>query len=195
MLPLLVLLAGGCAENGDAVLDMFDEKGGRGSVSGVLGGRALHIRSAISSWRPLGSPHRGATIMLSSEPDLCTVFKQGLQPVATQYLVLTLFDWDGDFARPPADPGEYTVELSNLVTETPKRAWVYYLDVNASCTLVEDIDIPDGTVTLSQIGDSVYAGSAELSTADEDVVATFDTEYCPELVELWAPGFPCVEPE
>jgi hypothetical protein len=162
---------------------------GGNSFSGTIRGQSLTPTESISGSTPVPTypPNTAGLVLISSANDSCADAAARIQPKSAAAMLITLADFDASTGAPsaPAAPGSYTVSQ----TTVPKQAWVGFGATDASCNEFVSAVGASGTVTITGVSDSAYAGSFDvIFDSGDHVTGSFSASACAGLSTLFLSG-------
>jgi hypothetical protein len=122
-----------------------------------------------------------ANVMLSDYADTCSVADEREHPSSKQ-LTFLLTDADADAA--PSAPGTFQLyTLENLPT-TGLVGECGFAALDATCQATSSsMPCSSGTVVLTRVDDTGYAGTFDVVLNDVHVTGSFDAPTCPDVSE------------
>lgn len=152
------------------------------TVNGTIGGQGMGAQDAVSTVFTVASDSAGL-IFITNSPNTCAKLSAGQIPRNGKAILIILGTQSGSSTSAPTATGSYTVFSSvAIVGQIGNVALVRYQAVDASCTPTSDIEATGGTVTLTKIDTSGYAGTFDMTFSDNShVTGSFTANKCTAL--------------
>ena len=149
---------------------------GPASVQGAIAGRSF-----ASAFASSGHAYREAVIDISDASGYCHALASGADETGSQILALDLQEGDlvAGTTTFPSHTGDYTIFDANTPNPSGQLASGSYVYLGTSFETSTVTDASSGTVTLTDIDGSHYAGSFDITFATGDALrGTFDAAAC-----------------
>lgn len=158
------------------------------TIQGTVRGQPVAFKDAMSTDVQFGNGQNQAAVILSSAPQICSLFGNGKEPQSSQYLLVSLAQINGTAVSVPTGPGTFDIVLSSTTT---RGALVVFLSTDAACQdATSGAQATAGTVTLTSAGPT-YAGSFDVTLATGDhITGTFTAPSCAGLAKVLTSGTP-----
>lgn len=149
-------------------------------VTSIQGGTVAGVSFAVVDGAAMVRTSRGLTnIVLTDFADACAIADESSRPSSKQLTFLISDDVGaGSTGTPPSKPGTYTVtSLANLPASGP-GAECGFAVLDATCHASTSASCDSGTVTLSRVDATGYAGTFDVVIAGAHVTGGFDVPSC-----------------
>jgi len=176
-IPAFVLALCAACGGGDATFAT-----GSASVSGTINGQPMAPRDAVSGVLQTGSNSVGE-IFIGSYDTICAKINAHQEPRNSQAVAIEIGNRSSStsFVAPTAT-GTYPVFVATDHSHTGLQASLQFLATDANCNLITNIDAAaGGTVTLTRIDATGYAGTFDVTFGTSHVTGSFASAQCAAL--------------
>jgi hypothetical protein len=154
---------------------------GSASVSGTINGQPMAPRDAVSAVLQVGSNSVGE-ILIGSYDTICAKINAHQEPRNSQAVAIEIGNRSSTSITAPTATGTYPVVLATDHSHTGLQASLQFLATDASCNLITNIDaVAGGTVTLTRIDATGYAGTFDVTFGTSHVTGSFTSAQCAPL--------------
>ena len=164
--------------------------GGRSSpvsVNGNIAGQPMGAQDAVSNVFASGADS-AALILFTNTANTCAKLSANQQPKNAKAIILTVGTQNATNISAPTAPGTYTVhDFATVKNVTGNVAVAQYAATDATCTPIADADSASGTVTLTRVDSTGYAGSFDITFSDgSHITGSFTANRCAALSDTIA---------
>jgi hypothetical protein len=149
------------------------------SVSGNIGGQSMNAQDAVSGINTVGT-NSVAGILITNVANTCSMLTAHQQPRNAKAILIAIGTQNGLSTSAPTSTGTYPVfSPAGIVSARGNVAIAAYGATDANCVTVSRIDATSGTVTLTRVDSSGYAGTFDITFSDSShVTGSFTASNC-----------------
>ena len=153
------------------------------TVNGTINGQGMGAQDAVSNVLSAGTDSLGF-IFVTNAANTCAKVSAGQIPRNGKAIAIFIGMQSASGISAPATTGPYSVLNPAAGSQTGNVALAVYQSVDASCTPNADLAATGGTVTLTRIDASGYAGTFDMTFSDNShVTGNFTANKCSGLTQ------------
>jgi hypothetical protein len=152
------------------------------SVSGTIGGQSFGAQDSVSNVLSIGFGSAGV-VLITNAPNTCGKLSAGQEPRNAQAVFLLVGNQTAGVVSAPTAAGSFTVHDSATVGSfSGPVAVAQYQAIDANCLPIAQIEAISGTVTLTRVDSTGYAGTFDLTFSDAShATGSFTANQCAAL--------------
>ena len=152
------------------------------TVNGTIGGQGMGAQDAVSAVITV-APNSLGDILITNSPNTCAKLSAGQIPRNAKAIAFGLGTVSGTSISAPTVTATFTVySQANIIGKTGNVGIARYQAIDANCNPVSDIEATSGTVVLTKVDSTGYAGTLDITFADSShVTGSFSAARCNAL--------------